>query len=408
MFHGLRSFPVAAWARPRGRRRAIRAVDPAMLSRCPCGDSGPTPRPRSGNGRAWGRAWEPAWKCPWNRTAGRAGGVSGLQLRLLGPLTISRDGVAAGAAGVAQGARALAYLSLAPHAVARSQLCELLWDVPNDPRGELRWCLSKLSGILDEPGRQRVDTQRRHHQARPCGLLRRCDRGRPRGPGGHRDARRPSGCGRSPRCSPAIFSKGWRSTATRPSTAGSSRSGAGSAAATPRCWSISSAASRTTRPSAIWTSGCELAPFDQRVHEMLLNALARRGRIREGEEHLAATVRLFEAEGLDCAPIREAWRAAPGAGRRRARDPAAARRCRGRRRQPTAPSRGSRRRASIAVMPFVDRAAAHGGPRRRRRRARPRRDHAARQAAQPVRHRAGHRVRAARAAASARKRPAGC
>ena len=31
----------------------------------------------------------------------------------------------------------------------------------------------------------------------------------------------------------------------------------------------------------------------------------RRGRIREGEEHVAATARLFEAEGLDSAPIRE-------------------------------------------------------------------------------------------------------
>ena len=41
----------------------------------------------------------------------------------------------------------------------RSQLCELLWDVPNDPRGELRWCLSKIRGLVDEPGRRRVDTQ---------------------------------------------------------------------------------------------------------------------------------------------------------------------------------------------------------------------------------------------------------
>ena len=31
----------------------------------------------------------------------------------------------------------LAYLALAPLAVSRSQLCELLWDVPNDPSGEL-------------------------------------------------------------------------------------------------------------------------------------------------------------------------------------------------------------------------------------------------------------------------------
>ena len=53
-----------------------------------------------------------------------------------------------------------------------------------------------------------------------------------------------------------------------------------------------------------------LAPFDERVHELLLNALARRGQIREGNEHLAATIRLFEAEGLDCGPIRDAWRSA--------------------------------------------------------------------------------------------------
>ena len=54
----------------------------------------------------------------------------------------------------------------------------------------------------------------------------------------------------------------------------------------------------------------QLAPFDPRVHELLLIALARRGRIREGEEHLAATARLFEAEGLDRAPLRDAWRSA--------------------------------------------------------------------------------------------------
>src|SRR3546814_10672351 len=52
-----------------------------------------------------------------------------------------------------------AYLSLAPRAVTRSQLCELLWDVPNDPRGELRWCLSKIRSVIDEPGRSRVNTR---------------------------------------------------------------------------------------------------------------------------------------------------------------------------------------------------------------------------------------------------------
>ena len=63
---------------------------------------------------------------------------------MLGPLTICRHGVTLALPASRKVRALLAYLSLAPHAVARSQLCELLWDVPNDPRGELRWCLSKL------------------------------------------------------------------------------------------------------------------------------------------------------------------------------------------------------------------------------------------------------------------------
>src|SRR5690606_28676136 len=38
----------------------------------------------------------------------------------------------------------------------RSRLCELLGDIADDPRGELRWCLSKLRPLLDEPDRSRL------------------------------------------------------------------------------------------------------------------------------------------------------------------------------------------------------------------------------------------------------------
>src|SRR5262249_7965427 len=50
----------------------------------------------------------------------------------------------------------LAYLVMAPRPVPRSALCELLWDVPDDPRGELRWSLSKIRKLIDEPGHARV------------------------------------------------------------------------------------------------------------------------------------------------------------------------------------------------------------------------------------------------------------
>ncbi len=90
---------------------------------------------------------------------GAARGTASIEVRMLGPLTIRRHNVALALPASRKVRGLFAYLSLSPHAVTRSQLCELLWDVPNDPRGELRWCLSKIRGLVDEPGRRRVDTQ---------------------------------------------------------------------------------------------------------------------------------------------------------------------------------------------------------------------------------------------------------
>src|SRR5262245_20153858 len=50
----------------------------------------------------------------------------------------------------------LGFLALGSGPVTRTRLCNLLWDVPNDPRGELRWCLSKLRSLLDDAERRRV------------------------------------------------------------------------------------------------------------------------------------------------------------------------------------------------------------------------------------------------------------
>jgi DNA-binding SARP family transcriptional activator len=63
----------------------------------------------------------------------------------------------------------------------------------------------------------------------------------------------------------------------------------------------------------------QLSPFDERAHAALLNALARRGRIHDGDAHLTAAVRLFEDEGLDHTPLRELWRAAIADANRSAR-----------------------------------------------------------------------------------------
>jgi TolB-like protein len=105
----------------------------------------------------------------------------------------------------------------------------------------------------------------------------------------------------------------------------------------------------------------ELTALDTRAHELMLDALARRARIREGEDHLASAIRLFEAEGLDAAPLRTAWRASrnrhsritvasPGvelAALETGGDGAALR-------APATAMPETQRRASIAVMPLVD------------------------------------------------------
>jgi TolB-like protein/DNA-binding SARP family transcriptional activator len=53
----------------------------------------------------------------------------------------------------------LAYLAVTGRAHRRDRLCSLLWDLPDDPRGALRWSLSKLRRLVDEPTRHRILTQ---------------------------------------------------------------------------------------------------------------------------------------------------------------------------------------------------------------------------------------------------------
>lgn len=288
-----------------------------------------------------------------------------LQVQLLGPLEICRDGVTVALPASRKVRALIAYLSLAPHAVSRSQLCELLWDVPNDPRGELRWCLSKLRSIVDEPGRRRVDARRDtiRLDLADCfvdaiEITKATQEGI--------ETLAPERL----RTLSALFNgefldgleidrnpgfNGWLTAQRR-------RFRGCHAALLERLASIATG----DEVFGYLEKWLELAPFDPRVHEMLLDAFARRGRIREGEEHLAATARLFEAEGLDCAPVRAAWRAAraqqDGPPKERAAAPfvtlvstAVSAEC-----VTDAP-----RRASIAVMPFVEGAAAkaaHGGP----------------------------------------------
>ena len=298
--------------------------------------------------------------------AGRLPAEPALRVAMLGPLTIARGGRPVALPASRKVRALLAYIALAPLPVTRSHLCELLWDVPNDPRGELRWCLSKLRAIIDGPARPRL------HASEDAVSLDLSDcavdaleitRAASAGiatltPGRQR-----------------ILSSLYRGDFLEGLEVDASLPFSGWLTAQRRRFRACHAAVLEHLAGSVpddevlghleaWR---ELAPFDPRVHEMLLGVLARHGRIREGEEHLAATCRLFEAEGLDCGPLRDAWRSA----RAQAAaapisvalpEPAPLG-------EPAAPvgivEAAVARRASLAVMPFDDAAGdgqARGGP----------------------------------------------
>ncbi|HEX5764326.1 MAG TPA: AAA family ATPase, partial [Woeseiaceae bacterium] len=79
-----------------------------------------------------------------------------MSLRFLGEFGVIRDGEAMALPPSRKTRALLAYLCLNRRRFRREQLCDLLWEVPDDPRGSLRWSLSKLRRLLDDEDRQRV------------------------------------------------------------------------------------------------------------------------------------------------------------------------------------------------------------------------------------------------------------
>jgi DNA-binding SARP family transcriptional activator len=281
-------------------------------------------------------------------------GSSVLKIQMLGPLAIHRAGVALQFPASRKVRALFAYLALARTPVGRIQLCELLWDVPNDPRGELRWCLSKIRSVVDDPGKQRVETSDDtiRLDLSDCAIdamqvaaavqdgVEKLDHERLRALAElfHGDFLEGLEIDRAPGFNNWLVAQRRRFRACQAAFLEHLVRGA----------SDDDALVYLDR----WL---DLAPFDQRVHKILLEALARRGRIREGEEHLVSAIRLFESEALDSRPLREIWRAAKEQTEVAVQvSPAAALVS-----QPPVgeadihPVVASSRRASIAVMPFV-------------------------------------------------------
>ncbi len=54
----------------------------------------------------------------------------------------------------------LAYLAITGRSHRRDRLCSLLWDVADDPRGALRWSLSKIRPLVDSDAKRRLIADR--------------------------------------------------------------------------------------------------------------------------------------------------------------------------------------------------------------------------------------------------------
>ena len=278
---------------------------------------------------------------------------SGLVLRILGPGGATRDGLPVALPRSRKVRALLAFLTLEPGPVSRSRLCDLLWHVPNDPRGELRWCLSKLRSVLDDSDRQRVITSGDSIALDLSDCLvdaLEIERVASAGLGDATGERLSDLCAlfggdllegtqldEGPEFRAWLTAQRQRFRTTR--------------VALLRELS-SRAPSDTEEIFQHLQAWLQLSPFDPNAHELLLEALWQRGRIRDADEHVAVTIRSFEQEGLDWSAVRDAWRKVRGKPLEPA--PRVALVSRELVQPKDHAAQPNRRRASIAVMPFRD------------------------------------------------------
>lgn len=92
-----------------------------------------------------------------------------LNVRLFGDMEVRRNGKVLALPRSKKTRALLAYLAASGRAHRRDSLCLIFWDLPDDPRGSLRWSLSKLRPLVDEPGRPRILADRDSVRFQPTG-----------------------------------------------------------------------------------------------------------------------------------------------------------------------------------------------------------------------------------------------
>jgi len=79
-----------------------------------------------------------------------------LRLNLLGELEVWRDEKRLALPPSRKTRALLGFLAASGRSHRRERLCSMFWEVPDDPRGSLRWSMSRLRAIVDEPHAQRI------------------------------------------------------------------------------------------------------------------------------------------------------------------------------------------------------------------------------------------------------------
>ena len=283
----------------------------------------------------------------------------GLQVHLVGPVSVVRDGTPVALPRSRKVLALLAFLALEASPQSRSRLCDLLWDGPNDPRGELRWCLSKLRAVVDDGDRHRVVTTGNTLVALDMSdafvdaveiervlkagasevTSERLDEMSDLFRGDVLEGVEVDG---SPELTTWLTAHRQRYRAMRVAVASEL---------------AMRALSGGDEPWHRLDAWLQVAPFDRRAHEVMLDALLKAERLRDAEEHVAAAIRAFELEGLDWSSLRAWWHAArskaEAAAGIHAISPSQAMVADAREEAPPGAPR-ARRRASVAIMPFIE------------------------------------------------------
>ena len=230
-----------------------------------------------------------------------------ISVRLFGPFRVAQNGKVVGPA--SRKVRALiAYLVMAPRPVHRARLCEMFWDVPNDPRGELRWCLSKIRGLLSDPSHECVKAEDDWVSIDAATIevdaLWVAARAEAVISGGDLDLLKQLAAkfqgeflegfeaDRIPLFEAWLIGERQRFHGLHADVL--SR--------------IIALLPRTGEALPYIRKRLDLLPFDEAAHRDLMATLAACGRFAEGEAHLEAATHLFRSEGLSSAPLEKAWR----------------------------------------------------------------------------------------------------